>query len=227
MPLETIKHNLSVVQQNVAAACRRCNRAPEEVTLVAVTKTVGVTEIQALMQLGIRDFGENRVAVAAEKADMITAEDVNWHLIGHLQRNKVPAIHSSIKSIHSVESLKLIKVLAKEAKKRGQDFNLFLEVNISGEESKYGISPSEAASFVAAIKEAGGLNLLGLMTMAPFTAKAEDTRPVFRGLKELQLGLQDELKIELPYLSMGMSNDYEVAIEEGATHIRVGSALFI
>ena len=189
--------------------------------LVAVTKTVGEEEIRELYRLGIRDFGENRVEVILPKLKALAdLEGVSWHFIGHLQRNKAKKVLSRVAAVHSAESAKLLDIIAGVDRKP----DVFLEVSISGEESKYGLIPDETSALVEEYKDR--VNIVGLMTMAPFFAEAEDTREVFAGLRRLRNKIAREQEIELPELSMGMSNDFEVAIEEGATRVRVGSELY-
>lgn len=228
MGVERIERNLTGVRERIAAACARAGRAPSEVTLIAVTKTVDTDEVVELARLGVRDFGENRVSVGMEKIRFFADRlDFRWHLIGHLQRNKAGAALEGFRSIQSVESEALLQVLQKEAQKRDiQQIDVLLEVSISGEENKYGLAPEAAPELLELARGLDRLRVRGLMTMAPLTAQPEETRPVFRGLRQLRDELQRRCGAELPVLSMGMSGDFEVAIEEGATHVRVGTALF-
>lgn len=219
--------NLKSVQERIAAACTRAGRDLSEVTLIAVTKFVTPIEIVELYNLGHRDFGENRVGTGIEHKTDSNTTDARWHLIGHLQRNKAAeALAGGFHIIHSVESEKLLEVLDKECGKLGIRAQIFLEVNVAGEESKYGLTPADLPEFAekAVIKE--HLDVIGLMTMAPFTDDPETSRPVFRELKRLRDQLREKHGINLPHLSMGMTGDFEVAVEEGATVLRVGTALF-
>ncbi len=219
--MSRIRENLESVKERISAACKRSGRLEDSVKLIAVTKTVGEDEIRELYELGMRDFGENRVEVLLPKLHaMSDLENVNWHFIGHLQRNKAKKILGSVAAIHSAESEGLLDIIV------NSDYNpeVYIEVSISGEDSKYGLCPDSTLGIIDAFKRQ--LDIVGLMTMAPLYANAEDTREVFRGLKNLRDKIEVELEIELPNLSMGMSNDFEVAIEEGATHVRVGSELF-
>ncbi len=225
--MPSIEENLRIVRQRIAAACARCGRDPRGVTLVAVTKTVTDAEVAELYRLGVRDFGENRVADGLSRKNGLAAADARWHLIGHLQRNKAAdALAGGFLRIHSVESAKLISVLDKECGKLGVQAQILLEVNVSGEESKYGVAPDGAEALAAQAVQCPNLTVAGLMTMAPFTDDPETARPFFRRLAELRDGLAGRLGVPLPHLSMGMTGDFEVAIEEGATLVRVGTALF-
>ena len=219
--MSRIRENLESVKERISAACKRSGRLEDSVKLIAVTKTVGEDEIRELYELGMRDFGENRVEVLLPKLHaMSDLENVNWHFIGHLQRNKAKKILGSVAAIHSAESEGLLDIIV------NSDYNpeVYIEVSISGEDSKYGLCPDSTLGIIDAFKRQ--LDIVGLMTMAPLYTNAEDTREVFRGLKNLRDKIEVELEIDLPNLSMGMSNDFEVAIEEGATHVRVGSELF-
>ena len=219
--MSRIRENLESVKERISTACKRSGRSEDSVKLIAVTKTVGEDEIRELYELGVRDFGENRVEILLPKLHaMGDLENVDWHFIGHLQRNKAKKILGSVSAIHSAESEGLLEIIAKSEYKP----EVYIEVSISGEDSKYGLCTDSTLGIINSYKDQ--LDIVGLMTMAPFFAQAEDTREVFRGLKNLRDKIEAELGIELPKLSMGMSNDFEVAIEEGATHIRVGSELF-
>ena len=219
--MSRIAENLASVKERIKQACLRSGRDEDSVKLIAVTKTVGEDEIRELYSLGVRDFGENRVEVITEKFSILAdLTDVNWHFIGHLQRNKAKKVVGKVAAIHSVESEGLLKLIASSEIKP----QVFIEVSISGEENKYGLAPNEATGMISDFYES--VDIVGLMTMAPFYSQAEQTRSVFEGLRLLRDKVQSSINIELPALSMGMSNDFEVAIEEGATHVRVGSELF-
>ncbi len=224
--MPTIADNYTAVTSRITAAAERAGRDPASVRLVAVTKTVGLDEIRALAELGHRDMGENRVLPGSEKAGALAGLDLSWHFIGHLQRNKAGKALAHFRMIHSVESPRLIEVLQRHAEKLGVTVQVLIEVNVSGEESKFGLANGETGNLVLQAAARHNLEVQGLMTMAPFTGQAEAIRPVFRGLRELRDRIQDETGIFLPELSMGMSNDFEVAVEEGATMVRIGSALF-
>ncbi|MDR0363336.1 MAG: YggS family pyridoxal phosphate-dependent enzyme [Planctomycetota bacterium] len=224
--MSKIAANLRTVRERVAAACARAGRNPDDVRVIAVTKTVGADEIRELYELGVRDFGENRVRDGLEHAAFLDAQDAVWHFIGHLQRNKAATALARFRRIHSVESPKLIDVLDRECGALGIRSDILLEVNVSGEESKYGIEPSGLMELAEKALSADHLTFAGLMTMAPVADRPETIRPVFAELRNLRGKLVDRFPIEPPELSMGMSGDFEVAIEEGATMVRIGSALF-
>lgn len=222
-----IRANLQTVRERIRAACDRSSRNPDDVSLIAVTKTVGIDEIRCLYDAGVRDFGENRVKPACEKVELLRDTDIRWHFVGHLQRNKARKIIPAFLRFHGVESLKLVDVLEREAEKSNSKLTVWVEVNVSGEESKYGIAPADLPELSSAVESARHLTFAGLMTMAPWTEDPDrDARPVFRGLRELGETTQRDMGLTSCGLSMGMSVDYEVAVEEGATHVRVGSALF-
>ena len=214
-----IAQNLRGVLDRVAGACARVGRSPDSVTLVAITKSVGVAEIEALAGLGITHIGENRVDVAAKKrAELQTP--LTWHMIGNIQRRKAGEVVRLFDTVDAVDRVEVAEALQKQAAALGKRLEILLEVNVSGEESKHGFAPSEVSAALDRIRPMENLAVTGLMTMAPFENDPERTRPVFRGLATLARDLG------LATLSMGMSNDYEEAIEEGATHVRIGSALF-
>jgi PLP dependent protein len=218
MPVGDIEKNLEIVKEKIAKACRRCGRKPEEIKLVAVTKTVSVGDIRQAYDLGIRDFGENRVQEAELKIAGLSflKPGITWHMIGHLQSNKARVASRLFNVIESVDSIKLAEVLNQHA----SGFPVLLEVNVSGEESKSGLGEADLKSAFESIKTLPNIQVTGLMTVAPIAENPEEVRPVFRRLKVLA----DELNLK--NLSMGMTDDYEVAIEEGATIIRLGRAIF-
>lgn len=222
-----LKSNISRVEQRIEAACERSGRDPREVILVAVTKTVPPEAADALLQAGVENIGENRVAEAERKRDHLKDRGV-WHMIGHLQRNKVKKALSLFSVIHSVDSERLLLEISKQCGSTGQSVEIFLEVNVSGEESKYGITPAEAKDMVLKARDLPGIVLRGLMTMAPFDVDPETARSFFQGLRDLmeRLKASGAAPKECDLLSMGMSGDFEVAVEEGATHVRIGTSLF-
>lgn len=226
MDRETLVRNYDQVKANIAEACRKSGRRPEDVQLIAVTKYVGLETTRAVLDIGIEHIGENRVQEAVPKYEEL-GERGTWHFIGHLQRNKVKDVLGRFTYIHSLDRHSLAKELSKRAKQRDLTVNCLLQVNVAGEESKFGLAPGELTEFARAVAEMPHLRIVGLMTMAPFVNNPEEVRPVFRQLRSLR----DELyALELPHigvleLSMGMSNDYTVAVEEGATIVRLGSVL--
>lgn len=225
--MENIVVNLENVRTRIVEAAERVGRHPDSVTLVAVTKTVTPLEVMELYRLGVRNFGENRVADGLTRKNALAAPDAVWHMIGHLQRNKArDALEGGYACVHSVESAKLVDVLQQEAEKLGMTLPILLEANISGEESKYGAAADDVLALLQAALAKPNLQVRGLMTMAPLTDNPENARPFFRGLRLLRDRLQDATGAALPDLSMGMTGDFEVAVEEGSTLVRVGTALF-
>lgn len=224
---ERIRSNLREVRERMAAAAARSGRPAEAVRLVAVTKTVGVDTIRALVEAGQRDLGENRPQQLRDRAAALAGADVAWHLIGHLQRNKVKYVVPTAALIHSVDSAALAEAVSRRAEQEGRRARCLLEVNVSGEAAKSGVRPEAAAALATAAAALGGVEVAGLMTMAPLVEDAEATRPVFAGLRETleRVNREADLPRPLTELSMGMTQDYEVAIEEGATLVRVGTAL--
>ncbi|WP_427813850.1 YggS family pyridoxal phosphate-dependent enzyme [Enterococcus sp. 22-H-5-01] len=221
-----IAENLHRIEQEIQESCALVSRKPEEVTLVAVTKSVDSNAAEELIKLGVRDIAENRVDKLLEKKQALTDyPQVRWHLIGNLQRRKVKLIINEIDYFHALDSLRLAQEIQKRAEHK---INCFIEVNVSGEESKQGIAPAELQTFIEGLAELDKLNIVGLMTMAPYEATQADIRAIFANLKQLQVQMKE---LNLPYapcteLSMGMSQDFSLAIEEGATFVRVGTALF-
>jgi pyridoxal phosphate enzyme (YggS family) len=215
----TIAGNLARVRERIEDACARSGRSPGDVTLIGVTKGFPADVVAAAYAAGLCDFGENRVQEAAPKIEALAAQGIapRWHLIGHLQTNKARIATELFAILHSVDSLRLAQALSRRASER---LPILLEVNVAQEATKFGFDPKEVASALSAIRPLPHLDLLGLMTVAPAFDDPESARPVFRRLRELRddLGLRE--------LSMGMTNDFEVAIEEGATMIRVGRAIF-
>ncbi len=217
---------LAEVQNKIAQACVHANRNPAEVEIVAVTKTHGAEVVDEAYAAGLTIVGENKVQEAAWKKAAAKAGP-SWHLIGHLQSNKVRHALELFDVIHSVDSLKLAEHINRVADAMGVNPRILLEVNVSGEKSKSGMRPEEVEGVIAAISaDCPRITVEGLMTMAPFSENKEDARPYFRKLRELRYTLEDKLAIGLPRLSMGMSGDYEVAVEEGATWVRLGTVLF-
>lgn len=227
-----LRINLERVYERITEAAIRSGRTPAEITLVAVTKTHPPGVIAAAYELGIRDIGENRVEEALSKQPELPP-DLRWHMIGHIQRRKARNVVGAFHLVHSVDSVRLAEELDKRARAAGVTVDVLLEVNVTGEESKYGFRTATAAevdSFVAAAAGVAALPALrvqGLMTMAPFVDDPEETRPIFEAVRRLRERLRRELPAhQWDYLSMGMTNDFEVAIEEGATHVRIGTAIF-
>lgn len=221
-----LKRNLDAVATRIAAACQRANRRQAEVRLLTVTKTRPPGILRDLISLGVRAFGENRIQEAEPKIAELP-ETVEWHLIGHLQSNKVRRAIALFPWIHSLDSAELVERADRIAAELGRRPNVLLELNVSGEASKHGAhAPEDQEALFQAATRAKHLSVVGLMTMAPLTADPEQVRPCFRRLRELRDALAPRFGEGFRELSMGMSGDYEIAIEEGATWVRVGSALF-
>lgn len=222
-----LSQNLREVESNIKSACERVGRARESVTLIAVSKTQPVSAIEEAYALGIRDFGENKVKEMLGKEPQLPA-DIRWHLIGHLQTNKVKSVLSNTVLIHSLDSLKLLDAVDFEAMKQKITVEGLLEVNVAEEESKFGFHPSELWDLLNRLRQYKNLRIRGLMTVAPFTTNAENNREIFRKLKEISIDTKWNTldNISMDILSMGMTGDYSVAIEEGATMVRVGTGLF-
>ncbi len=222
-----IKENLETVENNIADAIKKAGRASEEVTLVAVSKTKPADMIREAYDLGVRDFGENRVQEIMEKYPLLP-DDIRWHLIGHLQTNKVKYIIDKVAMIHSVDSLKLAKEISRQAVKKNVVMDILIEVNVAEEDSKFGTTCEDAISLVTDISKLDGIRIRGYMTVAPFVSDPEENRGVFRRLRQLLVDTKAKNidNVNMDCLSMGMSGDYTVAIEEGATFIRVGTNIF-
>jgi len=222
-----LQEQLTYVQKDINDACVRGNRNREDVTLIAVSKTKPVSTLQEAYDLGVRVFGENKVQELVDKYEALP-KDIHWHMIGHLQRNKVKYIIDKVDCIHSVESVRLAETIEKEAAKHDRIIDVLVEVNVAGEDSKFGLSPEEVPAFVEEIAKFPHLRVNGLMTIAPFVDNPEENRPIFKVLKELSVDIASKNidNVTMNVLSMGMTNDYQVAIEEGATMVRVGTGIF-
>lgn len=227
MTEEMLKENLENVEEKIQEACRRSGRKREDITLIAVSKTKPIETLQHAYDLGVRVFGENKVQELSEKYDALP-DDIHWHMIGHLQRNKIKYIIGKTELIHSVDSLRLAEAIEKEAAKRNLTADVLMEVNIAREESKFGLLPEEVDEFIEKVQKLPHLQVKGLMTIAPFVENPEENREVFAQLKKLSVDIatKNAHNITMSILSMGMTNDYQIAIEEGATMIRVGTGIF-
>jgi pyridoxal phosphate enzyme (YggS family) len=224
-----IRDKLNSVLKRMEAAAVKSGSDRSGIVLVCVTKEAGVKEASEAIQAGATDIGENRVQDAVAKYEALDRRDgIRWHLIGHLQTNKVKKALRIFDMIHSVDSLRLAEEIQKEAEKISKMQSILIEVNVSGEAAKYGVSPESLEDLIKSIRGMKNLMLLGLMTMAPYSGNPEDARPHFRRLRELRDSLSSYNcdNIEMKHLSMGMSGDFEVAIEEGADIVRIGSAIF-
>lgn len=218
--------NIVDVEKRIALAAERVGRKASDVRLIAVSKGRSAAEIEELQQQGIKAFGENYVQEFIQKYDVIE-KDVEWHFIGHLQRNKAKYLAGKIRLIHSLDNLELARVLHKLKVLHGGSWQVLVQVNIAEEPTKYGVHPSKLSDFLDEISDLDGVEVCGLMTIAPFYEEPEATRPIFRKLYELKQEMEIKKRwLNLRHLSMGMSNDFEIAVEEGATLVRIGRALF-
>ena len=222
-----IVENIKQVEENIKQACEKVGRNPEEVTLIAVSKTKPYTAIEEALPSGILDYGENKVQELCDKFDILP-KNIRWHMIGHLQRNKVKYIAGKVELIHSVDSIRLAKQISDEAQKQSIEIPVLLEVNVAREESKFGFFTEETEDACREISKMPGIRVKGLMTSAPFVENAEDNRKYFKKLYELAVDIQSKNidNISMRELSMGMTGDYVVAVEEGATIVRVGTGIF-
>lgn len=222
-----IQKNLQIVEQNIDAACRRAGRDRQEVTLIAVSKTKPVEQIREAMGCGIVHFGENKVQELTEKMEEIS-EPLKWHMIGHLQRNKVKYIVDKVCLIHSVDSLRLAEQIQEEAVKKQVVCPVLLEINIANEDTKFGVEEDKVYELVREIAKLPNVKIKGLMTVAPFVENPEENRDYFRKLRNLYIDIKSKNidNVDMEILSMGMTGDYEIAIEEGATMVRVGTGIF-
>jgi len=222
-----LTENVIEVEKNIQAACDRAGRSRDEVRLIAVSKTKPVSDIEEVLTTGILDYGENKVQELSDKYEVLP-KNIRWHMIGHLQRNKVKYLIGKTVLIHSVDSLRLAEQIEHEAAKADTIMNVLIEVNVAGEESKFGTTCNEAIELVQAVAALKHLKIKGLMTIAPFTDNPEDNRIYFKKLKQLSVDIKSKNidNVDMDELSMGMTGDYEVAIEEGATMVRVGTGIF-
>ncbi|MCI8772230.1 MAG: YggS family pyridoxal phosphate-dependent enzyme [Lachnospiraceae bacterium] len=222
-----IRENLLEVEEKIRLACERSERNPDEVTLIAVSKTKPMEMIEEAIACGKREFGENKAQEMKEKCDSLP-EDIKWHFIGHLQTNKVKYVVGRAYLIHSVDSYHLAEVIEAESVKKDVISHILIEVNVAQEESKFGLKTDETLSLVEKVAKLPHIRIDGLMTIAPFVENAQNNRSVFRELRKLSVDIKEKNidNVSMNVLSMGMTNDYEVAIEEGATYVRVGTAIF-
>ena len=219
--------NLQEIEHEIQKACAKANRAREDITLIAVSKTKPVSMLKEVYDLGIRHFGENKVQELTEKYPQLP-DDIQWHLIGHLQTNKVKQAIEKASLIHSVDSIRLAEVIEKEAAKKERVVNILIEVNVAEEESKFGLKVDEVLPAIETIATFPHIRIQGLMTIAPFVENPEENRSIFASLKKLSVDIRSKNidNVSVDILSMGMTNDYQVAIEEGATMVRVGTGIF-
>ncbi len=223
----SLKDNYANVLNEIRLSCERSGRLTDDVVLIAVSKTKPVEMLQEIYDCGCRDFGENKVQELVEKYEVLP-KDIRWHMIGHLQTNKVKYIVDKVYMIHSVDSIKLAKEISKEACKKNVTVKVLLEVNVAEEESKFGVTSKETISFYHEVSQLPGIEVCGLMTIAPYVENSEENRQYFVNLRHLNIDIASQNKdnIYRKFLSMGMTGDYQVAIEEGATYVRVGTGIF-
>lgn len=223
---EEIQKNFELVKNNIDTACKKVNR-DNDVEIIAVTKTFPKDLIQTCIDLGIHTVGENRPLEIRDKYEVFE-DKVNWHMIGHVQRNKVKYIIDKVSLIHSLDSIRLAKELDKRAKKNDLVISCLVQINVVDEDSKFGIMPNKLNKFMKELEQFKNIRIVGLMNMAPFYSEPEDSRSDFKKMKNLFDGLKDNnyINVEMKYLSMGMTNDYIVAVEEGSNMVRVGSGIF-
>ena len=235
----TIAENIQIIRQRIADSCTRSGRNPDEVTLIAVSKTNPADYVIEAVDAGVQHFGENRVEEAESKIPIVNAhvsKPLTWHMIGHVQSRKAKDVSVLFQCVHSVDTLKLGQKLSTLSVEQGKRLDVFLEMNVSGEESKSGfvavnwlkddLVRSQLLLQLEQVLSLPGLNVRGLMTMAPIVSEPEASRPIFASLRMLRQNLQERFSIALPDLSMGMTDDYPIAIMEGATFVRVGRAIF-
>ena len=222
-----LKNNLTNVEQHIKEACERSGRSLSEVCLVAVSKTKPKEMLMEVYDCGIRQFGENYVQEMVDKVESLP-KDITWHMIGHMQRNKVKYVVGRAAMIHSVDSERLAAAISEEAVKKNIVQDILVEVNVAGEENKFGVTCEDASAFIENIAQLKNIRIRGLMTSAPFVDNPEDNRKYFKQLKQLLVDINQKNidNVCMDVLSMGMTNDYTVAVEEGATHVRVGTAIF-
>ena len=222
-----VQENISKVEKKINAACSRAGRSQEDVTLIAVSKTKPIEMIEEALACGKREFGENKAQELKQKYEALS-KDIKWHFIGHLQTNKVKYVVGRACLIHSVDSYHLAEAIETESAKRDVISHILIEVNVAQEDSKFGIHAEEAMELVCAVAKLPHIKIEGLMTIAPFVENPEQNRKIFRKLYKLSVDIASKNidNVSMGALSMGMTNDYEVAVEEGATYVRVGTAIF-
>lgn len=225
--MSTITQNIETVQSNIENALARVGKATQDVTLIAVSKTKPVSDLMDAYNFGIRDFGENKVQELCDKYEQCP-KDIRFHMIGHLQKNKVKYLIGKVYLIHGVDSFELAQVIDKESKKGNIITNILIEVNVAKEETKFGVFEENCLELVRKISSLENVHIKGLMTIAPYVEKGEQNREIFKRLKQLSIDIDRENidNVSMCILSMGMTGDYETAIEEGATYVRVGTGIF-
>lgn len=224
----SIKQNTADILKRVKNAAEKSGRKLEDINIIAVTKTVDVNKALEVVECGITNLGENRVQEFNNKYEKMLNNNIKWHMIGHLQRNKVKYIIDKVEMIHSVESIKLAEEINKKAGQKNIVAKILIEINIGGEESKFGINPNNSKSFINELREFKNIEICGIMTIAPYFDEYENTRIYFKKMKKIfdELSAINQENSQMKYLSMGMTNDYEIAIEEGSNIVRIGTGFF-
>lgn len=222
-----VQENLAIVENNIRQACLRSGRREEDITLIAVSKTKPIELIEEAIAYGKKEFGENKAQEMKEKQEILP-KDIRWHFIGHLQTNKIKYILGRACLIHSVDSFHLAEAIEKECVKRKLEADILIEVNVAQEASKFGLKLEDTIQLVQEISKLSHLHIKGLMTIAPYVENPEENRNIFRQLKQLSVDIEKKNidNVDMSVLSMGMTGDYQIAIEEGATHVRVGTGIF-
>jgi pyridoxal phosphate enzyme (YggS family) len=223
-----IHANVDTIRRRISGACERVGRTPDEVTLVAVSKTFSAEAVREAVRAGVTDVGENYVQELLAKREQLAPEEIRWHFVGHLQSNKVRHIAPWITLIHAVDNLGVAQEIDRRAARAGRVIDFLVEVNTTGEETKFGVSPDTTVSFLRSLNGLAHVRVAGLMTIGPFLPDPEGSRPMFRTLRQLrdETRALGQANVTMQHLSMGMTGDFEVAVEEGATLIRIGTALF-
>lgn len=224
---EYIKTNIDNIKYNIEVAAKKSGRSLNDILLLAVTKTVDIDRIKVAVDCGLKDLGENRVQELVQKYEILNS-DCNWHLIGHLQTNKIKYIIDKVKLIHSVDSENLALEINKQAKKNNKIVDILVEINIADEATKFGIKPEDTEEIIIKLSNLSNINIKGFMTVAPLVNNAEDNRKYFEKLYKLFVDIKAKRidNIDMKYLSMGMTNDYQIAVEEGANIVRIGTGIF-
>ncbi len=223
-----IRENIEEIRRRIESACHRSGRNPDEVTLLAVSKTFSAAVVEEALEAGLTDVGENYVQELLEKRDALKNREVRWHFIGHLQSNKVKYIAEWIHLVHALDNVDLARELDKRAAQAQRTLDVLVEVNTTDEQSKFGVSPGKTVEFVESLAEFSHIQVAGLMTIGPFLPDPEGSRPMFRTLRLLkeEIATLNQHNVHMHHLSMGMTGDFEVAIDEGATIVRIGTAIF-
>ena len=226
--MPTIADNINTIRSNIAEAAGRSGRSPGDITLIGVTKTVDIPKIRAMIECGVTDIGENKVQELSLKHSEINNHNISWHMLGHVQSNKIRQVVSLGCMIHSVESLASAEAIGIASERLSTTTDILIEINIAGEETKYGIRPDQAAEFIKTAAEYKNVRVRGLMTIAPFIDETDKIRSYFKKMHELYIDIREKCvnNVSIDILSMGMTNDYQIAVEEGSNMVRIGTGIF-